>query len=68
MTDDEQLDRYRRMTPSQRWEIWLELTRFADALWDANLSQEEQARRWGIWRAEHSASDRNMLEGFRRAK
>lgn len=55
------------MNPAERWEIWIELTRLADRLWEDNLPPEEIRRRWQIWRREHDLSDRNMLEGFRNA-
>jgi hypothetical protein len=68
MTDDQQLEQFRRMTPAERWEIWLELSKFGMAIWDSNLSQAEIERRWQIWRREHDLSDQNMLRAFREAK
>jgi hypothetical protein len=66
--NDRQIEDFRRMTPAERWQMWLELTRLADRLWEANLTPEEVQRRWEIWRREHDLSDRNMLVGFRNAQ
>lgn len=68
MTDAEQLERYRRMPPAERWELWRELSEFGMSVWESNLTVEEMARRWRIWREEHDASDRNMLRAFREAR
>ena len=59
---------FRRMTPAERWRVWLELTRLADRLWEDNLSPEEIRRRWEIWRRQHDLSDRRMLAAFRKAQ
>ena len=68
MTDDEQLEQYRRMTPAERWQLWAELSELAMALWEENLDEAEIERRWAIWRREHDRSDRNMLRAFRAAR
>jgi len=65
MTDDEQIEIYRRMTPAQRWEVWRDLCEVTMSLWEANLDEAEMERRWEIWRREHDLSDRNMLRAFR---
>jgi hypothetical protein len=64
---DRQLEDFRRMTPAERWKIWLELSRLGMALWEANLDSAEIERRWNIWRQEHDRSDANMLRAFREA-
>jgi len=66
--NERQLEDYWRMTPAERWRIWLELMRLADRLWGDNLSPEEIRRRWAVRRREHDLSDRNMLAGFRNAE
>jgi hypothetical protein len=66
--DAEQVERFRRMTPAERWEIWRDLTGFGMALWEANLTPEEIERRWSVWRREHDLSDANMLRAFRDAQ
>lgn len=68
MTDERQLEQYRKMTPAERWEMWNELNEFTMELWERNLDAAEIERRWAVWRQEHDASDRNMLKGFREAK
>lgn len=68
MTDEEQLEQYRRMTPGERWAIACELADLGMALWEANLTESEIERRWEIWRREHDISNRNMLEAFREAR
>ena len=65
MTDDDQLEQYRNMTPAERWEVWRDLCEATLSLWEANLDALEIERRWGIWRREHDLSDENMLRGFR---
>lgn len=65
--DEEQLEQYRRMSPSERWELWAELADLGMAIWEANLDEDEIARRWEIWRQEHDRSDQNMLRAFREA-
>ena len=67
MTDKEQLEQYRRMTPAERWEIWAQLSELGMAIWDANLDEEEIEARWAVWRQEHDRSDQNMLRAFREA-
>lgn len=66
--NDLQIEEFRRMTPAERWEVWFELTRMCDRLWEANLTEEEIRRRWAVWREEHDRSDRAMLRGFRNAR
>ena len=65
MTDREQVEQYRRMTPAQRWEIWAELAELGMAIWDENLDDDEIEARWAAWRREHDRSDRRMLRVFR---
>jgi hypothetical protein len=67
MTDSEQIDQFRRMTPAERWEVWAELSRLGMAIWESNLSEEEIAKRWDVWRQEHDRSDQQMLRAFREA-
>jgi hypothetical protein len=67
MMSDEQLEEFRRMTPAERWEVWFELADLGMSLWEANLDENEIARRWSIWRREHDRSDENMLRAFREA-
>lgn len=67
MTDDEQLEQYRRMTPAERWAVWRELARLGMAIWDSNLREEEIDARWAAWSREHDLSDENMLRAFRDA-
>ncbi len=68
MHDQEQLRRFRLMTPDEKWQIWRELTNLAMGLWEANLDDAEIERRMAIWRREHDLSDANMLRGFRNCK
>jgi hypothetical protein len=67
MQDTRQIEAIRSMTPSERWEMWIELSRLGMELWESNLTPEEIDRRWAIWRREHDASNDNMLRGFREA-
>jgi hypothetical protein len=67
MTDAQQLEQYRRMTPAERWEVWAELARLGMAIWEENLSEQEIAARREVWRREHDRSDESMLRGFREA-
>ena len=65
MTDREQLEQYRRMTPAERWEMWAELAALRMTIWDANLDSAQIEARWAVWRREHDRSDANMLRVFR---
>ena len=67
MTDSEQIDQFRRMTPAERWEVWAELARLGMAIWESNLTEEEITARWAVWRREHDRSDQKMLRAFREA-
>lgn len=66
--NDRQLEDFRKMTPAERWELWLELSDMGMSLWEVNLDTAEIERRWKIWREEHELSDANMLRAFREAK
>ncbi len=37
------------------------------AIWESNLTEEQIAERWKVWRREHDRSDQNMLRAFREA-
>ena len=65
MTDREQLEQYRRMTPAERWEMWAELSDLGMAIWEANLDAAQIEARWAVWRRDHDRSDANMLRVFR---
>jgi hypothetical protein len=67
MHDDRQVEAIRRMSPAERWQMWLELSRLGMDIWEANLSPAEIDRRWTIWRREHELSHENMLRSFREA-
>ena len=67
MHDSEQVERFRKMTPAERWEVWRELAELGMSLWDQNLTAAEIDRRWRVWRREHDLSDANMLRAFRSA-
>ena len=65
MTDPEQLEQYRRMTPAERWEMWVELSALGMTIWESNLDASQIEARWAVWRREHDRSDANMLRVFR---
>ncbi len=67
MMDRVQIEQFRRMTPAERWKIWVELSELGMEIWEANLDEREIARRWEVWRLEHDRSDANMLRAFREA-
>jgi hypothetical protein len=67
MTDSRQIEQFRRMTPAERWEVWAELAQLGMAIWESNLTEEQIAERWKVWRREHDRSDENMLRAFREA-
>ncbi|MCI0651531.1 MAG: hypothetical protein L0Z55_06585 [Planctomycetes bacterium] len=68
MLDKAQIEQFRRMTPAERWAVWLELSELGMAIWEANLTADEIEARWKVWREEHDRSDANMLRAFREAK
>ncbi len=65
MLSKERIERYRRMTPEERWREVEELMTIA---WHSllELPEEERERRLAIIRAEHEASDEILLEQLRR--
>lgn len=68
MMDQAQLEMFRRMTPAERMDVWLELSRLGMDLWEANLDEAEIARRWEIWRLEHERSNQNLLRALRASR
>lgn len=64
MMSAEQLARYRKMTPGERFRVTSELTRSAWAALGA-LPQAERRRRWEIMRREQEASNRRLAEALR---
>ena len=65
MLSQEQLERYRRMSPEERLRVSLELTASGLRVLDG-LPSEEGRRRWGILLDQHAESSRRLEEAFRR--
>lgn len=65
MLSTERLERYRRMTPEQRW---AEVELLMDDAWRAlqALPADERERRLAYVRAQHDASDRIVQEHLTR--
>ena len=63
MLSQEQLARYRAMTPGERLKVSMELAE-SDLRFLDSLSPEEGRRRWDLILRQHEESNQRMLEAF----
>lgn len=65
MLSQEQLERYRRMTPGERLRVSMEMTRWNLAFLDT-LPPEEARRRWKIILQQHREGNQRLAEALSR--
>ena len=65
MMGAEQLDLYRRLTPSERWQM---LAQLMDAAWSdlQRLPPQEQVHRWEYLRRSHEEGNQRLLLHLRK--